>query len=115
MEKVEVYNKHRELVNTTIKKKLGVEVDMQVEEGSDIRIIDNIKTDVDKKMRGNKILRQLFEKIYLYGSFHVFEEEKQMCVYVSVRYVHPGGGSNGRDMIVIYIDTERGKVLQVRM
>ena len=108
----EVYNNNKQLVNEAIKKKLGVEVDMVIDNG--VYIKDAIKTDVDKKMRGNKILRSLFEKIYLDGSFCYYEDEHNMFVNISVRYTHPSGGSNGKDLFTFWIDTEKGKVVKRR-
>lgn len=108
----EVYNNNKQLVNDVIKKKLGVEVDMVIDNG--VYIEDAIKTDVDKKMRGNKILRSLFENIYLYGSFCYYEDEHNMFVNIGVRYTHPSGGSNGRDLLTFWIDTEKGKVIKIK-
>ena len=101
----ETYN---EVINKTIKRQLGVEVKMQTDDFG--RVEDSIKTDVDKKMRGNKILRTLFKTAKIYGYAYELDEEPKIGISISTGYSHNDGGSNGHSLIVIYINTENGKV-----
>ena len=102
----ETYN---EVINKTIKRVLGVEVNMKaVNENG--RVEDTIKTDVNKKMRGNKILRTLFKDAELYGYAYELDKEPKIGISISTGYSHNDGGSNGHSLIIIYINTETGKV-----
>lgn len=106
--KVAVNETYNEVINKTIKRHLGVEVKMQTNEFG--RVEDTIKTDVNKKMRGNKILRTLFKDAELYGYAYELNEEPKIGISISTGYSHNDGGSNGHSLIIIYINTETGKV-----
>ena len=104
-----INNKWITLINSTIKKALGVDVYFRAE---DMRgycyLEDRIKTDVDKKMRGNKMLRHLFKEANLYGYAYLYTEEHCITISINVSYKHPDNGSNGHGLGCIYIDTEKG-------
>lgn len=100
------------IINRAIKRALGVNVDMQATRAATTAncctLSDTIGTDVDKKMRGNKILRRLFKKASIYGTAYLFEEDKCITIPISTSYQHPDNGFNGHSLINIYINTEKG-------
>lgn len=103
-------NELRGIVNRTIKRELGVNVDMHLSESGELT--DNL-ADVDKKMRGNKILRQLFKSARLYGYLYEFEDEVEVMLYVG--YNHTNGGSNGHEMMTLWINKGEGKNKKVNI
>lgn len=108
----EFNEKYSAIINEVVRKRLGVTVNMQCKSEKYGELEDTIKTDVDKKMRGNKILRQLFRNISLDGCAYEFDNEVQ--VRLQVHYTHTmGGGSNGHDMLCIWL-SEEGKVLKIQ-
>lgn len=108
----EFNEKYSAIINEVVRKKLGVTVNMQCKSEKYGELEDTIKTDVDKKMRGNKALRQLFANISLDGTAYEFDNEVQ--VRLAVHYTHTcGGGSNGHDMLYIWFD-KSGKILGVK-
>lgn len=108
----EFNEKYSAIINEVVRKRLGVTVNMQCKSEKYGELEDTIKTDVDKKMRGNKALRQLFKSIELDGFAYEFDNEVQ--VRLAVHYSHTcGGGSNGHDMLYIWLSKE-GKVLKIQ-
>lgn len=98
--------KYKDIIDNTIRKKLGVEVDMR---SNDNAWLTNYKPeDVDKKMRGNKILRSLFSSAQLYG--YAYDIDREISVIINASYTHPNGGSNGHELLFFYIDKETNKV-----
>lgn len=110
--KTDLNGKYNDAINKTIKRELGVDVNMVANDNG--RMEDTIKTDVDKKMRGNKILRSLFKSAYLYGYAYEYDEDNCIGIWLNVGYNHYGGGSNGHDLITIYIDKDTCKVRSIR-
>ena len=110
--KNDLNGKYNEVINKTIKRQLGVEVNMVSNEYG--RMTDTIGTDVDKKMRGNKILRTLFKTAHLYGYAYEYDEENCIGIWLNVGYDHHGGGSNGHEMLTIYINKDTCKVIKIR-
>ena len=104
--------KYNEVINKTIKNVLGVEVNMVSNEYG--RMTDTIGTDVNKKMRGNKILRALFKSAHLYGYAYEYDDDNCIGLWLNVGYDHHGGGSNGHELITIYIDKDTCKVKAIR-
>ena len=103
--------KFGKVINNVVKKKLGVVVNMQCVNKKYGFLEDTIKTDVDKKMRGNKILRQLFRNITLDGYAYEDSESGEVQVRLHVHYSHTcGGGSNGHEVLGFYIDKDAKKV-----
>lgn len=108
----EFNKKYSSIINEVVRKRLGVTVNMQCKSEKYGELEDTIKTDVDKKMRGNKILRQLFKSIELDGTAYEFDNEYQ--VRLTVHYTHKFcGGSNGHDMLNLWFD-KSGKILEVK-
>ena len=105
--------KYSAVINEVARKRLGVIVNMKCTSEKYGTLEDTIKTDVDKKMRGNKILRQLFSKIELDGTAYQFDNG-DVQVRLHVHYAHTmGGGSNGHDMLYFCFNKD-GKVLKVQ-
>ena len=103
--------KFGKVINEVVKKKLGVVANMQCDSEKYGTLEDTIKTDVDKKMRGNKILRQLFSNISLDGFAYEDFESGEVQVRLSVHYSHTcGGGSNGHEVLCFWIDKDAKKV-----
>ena len=108
----EFNEKYSNIINDVVRKKLGVTVNMQCISDHYGTLEDTIKTDVDKKMRGNKALRQLFSKIWLDGT--AYELENEIHIRLQVHYAHTmGGGSNGHDMLYFWMNKD-GKVLKIQ-
>lgn len=99
--------KYKKIINDTIRKKLGVVVDM--ESNDKCWLTDTIKVDVDKKMRGNKILRSLFSSAELYGLAYDCGDE--VYVTINVGYNHTKGGSNGKELLTFNIIKDTNKVV----
>lgn len=114
IQNVENFNKEvSPIINEVIHKKLGVTANMQCYDGKYGTLEDTIKTDVDKKMRGNKILRQLFELVVLDGLAYEDVDSGEIQVRLMVHYRHKmGGGSNGHDVLYFWMSKD-GKVLKV--
>ena len=110
----EFNEKYSAIINEVVRKRLGVAVNMQCKSEKYGELEDTIKTDVDKKMRGNKILRQLFSNISLDGYAYEDFESGEVQVRLQVHYTHTMcGGSNGHDMLCIWFD-KSGKILGVK-
>ena len=101
--------KYNDLINKTIKNRLGVEVKMSTDDYG--RVTDSVKTDVDKKMRGNKILRRLFSSANLYGYAYQVDNDPHIGIRFNVGYRHHDYGSNGHEMMTLFINKETGKVI----
>lgn len=101
--------KYNDLINKTIKNRLGVEVKMSTDDYG--RVTDSVKTDVNKKMRGNKILRRLFSSANLYGYAYQVDDDPHIGIRFNVGYTHQGYGGNGHEMMTIFINKETGKVI----
>ena len=110
----ELNTEYRDLINKSLYNKLGVTVDMEAsftEGRSDCYITlkdTNNNEDVDKKMRGNKILRALFASVSLNITAYEFSDSYTFSVGVSYR--HNDGGSNGHSLFYMYIDKNTKKV-----
>ncbi len=67
-------------------------------------LINEDNSDVNKKMRGNKILRYLFKSAELKAQTWYFDEDNCYDFYVNVYYEHNDGGSNGHELMRFYIN-----------
>ena len=115
VQNVEKFNKEIcPIINEVVRKKLGVVVNMRCVSEKYGTLEDDIKTDVDKKMRGNKVLRQLFKEVILDGVAYEDAESGEIQVRLMTHYTHTvGGGSNGHDLLYFWMD-KNGKVLKVQ-
>ena len=110
----EFNNKFSAVINEVARKRLGVTVNMQCISDKYGTLEDTIKTDVDKKMRGNKALRQLFSKIWMDGCAYEDADSGEVQVRLQVHYAHTmGGGFNGHDVLTFWMNKD-GKVLKVQ-
>lgn len=75
-----------------------------------ITVEDTLKSDIDKKMRGNKLLRSLFSSVYLYGDVWYTEEDNTITIRFLVKYNHTSGGSNGIEIGVMSLNLSTGTV-----
>lgn len=104
----------QETINKAIYNKLGVKVNMvaRYQHGryNDDYIIleDAAGRDVNNKMRGNKLLRHLFEKAYI--QINVWNFDNSYGFPVNVYYDHPNGGSNGHELLLFYIMKDNMKI-----
>lgn len=102
------YNEnYKGIINDVIRKKLGVNVNMECNDKG--WLTDTIKEDVNKKMRGNKILRSLFSSAELYGMAYDMDEE--VFVSINIGYKHTNGGSNGHELLNFNIIKDTKKVV----
>lgn len=76
-----------------------------------VTVEDILTTDIDKKMRANKLLRTLFINTSIKGDVWYTEEDSNIGIRFNVYYSHPvGGGSNGHEIGTIYINTRNKTV-----
>lgn len=106
-------NEYLDIINKVFKNRLGVNVKMKAihKEGrfeSFIYLVNEDNTDVDRKMRGNKILRHLFNEVELEVGVWVFDNE--FGFDTNVYYKHCNGGSNGHGLLLFYINKETKRV-----
>lgn len=101
------------LIHDTIKNKFGVETDIVATPFERFINIKDNDDDVDKKMRGNKLLRSVFKSAELVGDAWMEEETGIIRINLRIAYVHPNGGSNGRELgrLVIYTTKNKAKIL----
>lgn len=116
MTEQESYNYCANLINGSMKSTIehavlnhfGVTVDVNAKvyngrSNTYVTVHDSKTTDVDSKMRGNKILRCLFSTAEIKGSAWYDEEGKAVCIRWTVYYNHNyGNGSNGHDIGMMY-------------
>lgn len=95
-------------IEQALKNKFGIETTIEATSNKDYVLIkDTLKTDVDKKMRSNKIQRALFDSIYMEGQAWYYEDTKQLGCRFNLYYIHPNnGGSNGHHIgTILIVDT----------
>lgn len=95
---VDTINKNKTAIEKAFFKELGITCDIKPKIAGNITKVVEIydaSNDVDKKMRSNKLLRNVFSEVNLWG--HAWMEEETGSIYfnVQVSYRHPSGGSNG--------------------
>lgn len=106
-----VKNDCKKKLEKAIKDTLGVRVDLVFNVGKAscgyyINAVDACD-DVDKKMRSNPLLQQLFSSAELRVDVFPNDEDEEVGVYfnVGVSYKHAfRGGSNGHDLMGVSID-----------
>ena len=64
-------------------------------------------SDVNDKMRGNKLLRNMFKEATLIGDVYYLEERK-VSIMFRIKYKQYEGGSNGMELETLIINTETG-------
>ena len=115
-----VKNDCKKNLEKSIKEVLGVKVDLVFNVGHAgsigyyIKVVDACH-DVDKKMRSNPMLQQLFSSAELRVDVFPNDENEEIGVYfnVGVSYKHTfRGGSNGHDLIGVCVD-EKGEVVRI--
>lgn len=65
-------------------------------------------SDVNDKMRGNKLLRNMFKEATLIGDVYYFEEEREVSIMFRIKYKQCEGGSNGMELGTLIINAETG-------
>ena len=103
------------IIDKVLKNRLGIDVHMKcnIKENrfdNYIYLVPEDNTDVDNKMRGNKLLRHLFKSANLEISVWFDEDTMNFGFNVQVYYKHNDGGSNGHDLMVFYIDSKTKNV-----
>lgn len=71
-------------------------------------VIKDQGSDVNDKMRGNKLLRNMFKEATLIGNVYYFEEERELSIVFRIKYKQCEGGSNGMELGTLIINTETG-------
>lgn len=97
------------LIEDTIFKKFGVTTDIHATVYPRYVDIADNNNDVDKKMRGNKMLRSIFSSVSLGGTAWLEQETGNVRMNLRVWYSHPNGGSNGRELGYLTVYTAKGK------
>lgn len=104
----------KDIIARHIKSHFGVDVDIKATQhkggwdGYYVTFDDTMGADVDKKMRGNKILRTLFSSASLYGTAWYDEPNDTICMRFNVSYKHCDGGSNGHEIGMLYLNVATG-------
>lgn len=65
-------------------------------------------SDVNDKMRGNKLLRNMFKEATLIGDVYYLLEERKVSIFFRIKYKQCEGGSNGMELGTLIINTETG-------
>lgn len=108
------------IVNNVMFNKLGVKVDMyasRIGKGytNCAFLYDRRKStdvgDVERKMRGNKLLRHLFRNADIEIVAYDYEEDNCIGFWVSVYYGHNDGGSNGHSLLTFYVNKDTKKII----
>ena len=63
---------------------------------------------VNDKMRGNKLLRNMFKEATLIGDVYYLLEERKVSIFFRIKYKQCEGGSNGMELGTLIINTETG-------
>ena len=104
------------IVDNVLKNHLGINVNMKCcisenRDGCYIYLKPKNNTDVNKKMRGNKLLRHLFESAELQISVWFNEKDLSFYFNVCIYYKHHNGGSNGHDLMSFSINSKTKKIV----
>jgi hypothetical protein len=105
----------KSLIESTIEKNFGVKTNIIAKVYPRyVDIIDD-NNDVQTKMRGNKLLRHIFENASFGGTAWFEEESNIIHISLRINYSHPNGGSNGRELgrILVYTTKNKAKYLQI--
>lgn len=65
-------------------------------------------SDVNDKMRGYKLLRNMFKEATLIGDVYYLEEERVISIMFRIKYKQCEGGSNGMELGTLVINAETG-------
>lgn len=65
-------------------------------------------SDVNDKMRGYKLLRNLFKEATLIGDVYYFEEERELLIRFGITYKQCNGGGNGMELGTLIVNAETG-------
>lgn len=71
-------------------------------------VIKDQGSDVNDKMRGNKLLRNMFKEATLIGNVYYFEEEREISIMFRITYKQCNGGGNGMELGNLIVNTETG-------
>lgn len=71
-------------------------------------VIKDQGSDVNDKMRGNKLLRNMFKEATLIGNVYYFEEEREISITFRITYKQCNGGGNGMELGTLIVNTETG-------
>lgn len=65
-------------------------------------------SDVNDKLRGYKLLRNMFKEATLIGDVYYLEEEKEISIMFRITYKQCNGGSNGMELGTLIVNAETG-------
>ena len=108
-----INGKFKSLIESAIMKEFGIATDISAKAYSRYVDIDDNNKDIETKMRGNKLLRHIFESVVLGGNAWYEEETNIISINLRVSYSHPNGGANGRELgkLLVYVNENKVKYL----
>jgi len=99
-----INNVFHSTIEKALKNKFGINTEIKARSYQDyVTLIDNLQTDVDKKMRSNKLQRALFKSISIGGTAWYEEETNTIGMRFNLYYGHVDGGSNGHQIGTVLI------------
>ena len=88
----------KESIQKAIENKYGIKTDIYATPYVSYVDIKDNATDVNKKMRSNKMLRAIFKEVMFGGTAWYEEETGNIYINFRISYSHPKGGANGREL-----------------
>lgn len=87
--------KIKDAIQKAVYHHFGVNVNLVAKDYKSYVEVTDTGSDVENKMRGNKMLRSVFSSVKLWGN--VWQEEETGNIYIRfhLSYTHPSKGSNG--------------------
>lgn len=109
---VELINgEFKEIIQNGIYKYFGVHTNIIAEiKGRGNIYINDSMNDVNKKMTGNKLLRKFIKDASLYGTAWMEQESNIIWISFHLSYEHTLGGSNGKEIGKLLVNTNTNKV-----
>lgn len=105
---------YKDKITDAIYSKYAVKTDILAEAtkygGNDYYLI-SVKdqgSDVNDKMRGYKLLRNMFKEATLIGDVYYFEGERIVSIMFRITYKQCNGGGNGMELGNLIVNTETG-------
>ena len=95
---VDVIIKNKSAIEKVFFKEFGITCNIDAKiVGNHNKVVEitDSANDVDKKMRSNKLLRNVFSEVSFWGTAWMEEETNSVYFNMHVSYRHPSGGSNG--------------------
>lgn len=103
--------KHLQDINTVVSAKLGIKVNLEIEEKTNYRK-QTIFTLIDNRNLKSKcgIMENAFKNVYI-ETFGIWWNEDGVCFELDFKYEHINGGSNGAQFCIMQIKNDLIKMM----